>query len=101
MIRILLAGTTALLCLAAAPAHTEHTLEGIMADPDWIGTAVEAPFWSADGSAVYYRLKRKGSSLRDMHRVALGDGKDSPLGPADLPGADAGAMEFDAARHRA
>src|SRR3569623_1093746 len=101
MIRILLAGTTALLCLAAAPARADLSLEGIMADPDWIGTAVEAPFWSADGSAVYYRLKRMGSSLRDMHRVALGDGKDSTLGPADMADADAGAMVFDSARHRA
>jgi dipeptidyl aminopeptidase/acylaminoacyl peptidase len=101
MIRILLAGTTALLCLAAAPARAELTLEGIMADPDWIGSAVEAPFWSADGSAVYYRLKRKGSPLRDAHRVALGDGKDSVLSPVEMADADAGAGVYDNARHRA
>ena len=80
--RIALAGLSTLICLAAAPARAELTLEQIMADPDWIGAPVEQAYWAADGSAVYYRLKRAGSPLRDLHRVALGDGGDTALAPA-------------------
>lgn len=45
------------------------TLEQIMANPDWIGPAVESPYWSADGQSIYYHLKRDGSSVRDLYRV--------------------------------
>src|SRR5689334_921924 len=36
------------------------TLEQIMADPDWIGTPPENPYWADDGSAVYFERKRTG-----------------------------------------
>ena len=64
---------SALTALLAAPARA-ITLEQAMADPDWIGPPVEAPYWSVDGKSIYYRLKRKGSSVRDLHRVDLASG---------------------------
>ena len=76
---------------AARPAEAADaglTLEQIMADPDWIGPPVTEPYWSADGRAVYYSLKRKGSPLKDLHRLDLGDGKDVIIEPAARATAD-------------
>ena len=98
--RLALAGLSTLICLAAAPARAELTLEQIMADPDWIGAPVEQAFWAADGSAVYYKLKRAGSPLRDLHRVNLGDGGDTALAPAALADADGPDAVFDSTRRR-
>jgi dipeptidyl aminopeptidase/acylaminoacyl peptidase len=64
------------------PAAAALTLEQIMADPDWIGAAVTDPYWSADGRAVYYSLKRKGSPLKDLHRFDLANGKDAAIEPS-------------------
>ena len=47
------------------------TLEKIMADPDWIGQPVKDAYWSADGRAVYYSVKRAGSQIVDLHHVDL------------------------------
>jgi dipeptidyl aminopeptidase/acylaminoacyl peptidase len=41
------------------------SLHQIMADPDWIGPAVEQAWWSWDGSRAYYTLKRRDSTVRD------------------------------------
>ena len=63
--------------LAAALATAQAaplTLERIMADPDWIGPAVERPYWSLDGGSVIYSLKRPGSPVRDLWRVPAGGG---------------------------
>jgi dipeptidyl aminopeptidase/acylaminoacyl peptidase len=89
--------------LPAGPAtgsSTPLTLEKIMADPDWIGPPVSSPFWSVDGKSVYYQLKRGGSPLSDLHRVALGSGDDKVIADADLAVVDAAAV-FDAAARRA
>ena len=64
------------------------TLEKIMADPDWIGPPVTEPYWSADGRAVYYSLKRNGSPLKDLHRIDLASGKDGIVAPSDRANAD-------------
>jgi dipeptidyl aminopeptidase/acylaminoacyl peptidase len=40
-----------------------------MAHPDWIGTPVEAAWWSHDSKDVYFKQKRTGSALRDTFRV--------------------------------
>ncbi|MGN2253266.1 prolyl oligopeptidase family serine peptidase [Frateuria sp. GZRe12] len=90
MRRLLLAGLaafTALPALAAAPA-APLDLETIMANPDWIGQAVEAPYWSADGQAIYYRLKRDGSEVRDLYRVDPATGRSEKLDPAGVASAD-------------
>jgi dipeptidyl aminopeptidase/acylaminoacyl peptidase len=64
------------------------SLEKIMADPDWIGPAVTDSYWAADGRAVYYSLKRKGSPLKDLHRFDLASGKDVIVEPSARANAD-------------
>ncbi|MGN2243505.1 prolyl oligopeptidase family serine peptidase [Frateuria sp. GZRR33] len=91
MRRLLLAGLaafTALPALAAPPAQPLD-LETIMANPDWIGQPVESPYWSADGQAIYYQLKRDGSQVRDLYRVDPATGRSEKLDPAAVAGADA------------
>jgi len=73
MRRLLLAGLIALAVLPAA-AQTSSTsskldLETIMANPDWMGQAVENPYWSVDGRSIYYSVKRDGSTVHDLYRV--------------------------------
>ncbi len=79
----------------AAPPVAEQllTLEQIMADPDWIGNAPEAPYWADDGQSIYYSVKRPGSEARDLIQVGF-DGTrlrvvaDADKGLADTPGGD-------------
>jgi len=76
------------------------TLEQIMADPDWIGPSVEDAYWSVDGRSVYFKLKRKGSSIRDLYRVDAGGGAPVKLDDAQLAQADDNAV-FDRAHRSA
>lgn len=76
------------------------SLEQIMADPDWIGPPVEDAYWSVDGRDIYFKLKRKGSSIRDLYRVAAAGGTPEKLSDAELANAD-GSPVFDRARDRA
>jgi dipeptidyl aminopeptidase/acylaminoacyl peptidase len=88
---------------AAMPASTGQqgiTLDKIMSDPDWIGAAVKDAYWSADGRAVYYSVKRSGSPIVDLHRVDLADRKDQIVEPKEMADADARAV-FDVAGKRA
>ncbi|MGE5232654.1 MAG: DPP IV N-terminal domain-containing protein, partial [Acidobacteriota bacterium] len=76
---------------AAPQPKDEITLERIMADPDWIGNPPEDPYWSDDGSAVYFFKKRLGSEHRDLYRVPIAGGApalvaDADLGRVDRPG---------------
>lgn len=102
MRRFLLAVLTAfavLPALAATPAAAPALdLETIMANPDWIGQAVESPYWSVDGHSLYYRVKRDGSEVRDLYRVDPASGRSDKLDPAAVAKADAPAV-FDRA-HR-
>ena len=77
------------------------TLERIMADPDWIGPAVEAPYWALDGRAVYYKVKRAGSPVRDLHRITLADGRDVIVGEKDLANLDVAGAVLDRTHRRA
>jgi len=77
------------------------TLERIMADPDWIGPPVERPFWSLDGAAVLYSLKRAGSPVNDLWRVPAGGGTPHRVAPAEMGALDATAPVFDRERRRA
>jgi hypothetical protein len=87
---------------AASPAATAQklTLEQIMADPDWIGPPVEDEYWSIDSRNVYFKLKRKGSSIKDLYRVSADGGTPEKLAGAQLAGADGPAV-FELARDRA
>lgn len=52
-------------------------LELIMSDPDWLGNAPSAPYWSDDSRSIYYQRKRQGEEFNDLWRLEL-DG-DEPL----------------------
>ncbi len=100
-LRILTASLTLLFSAAHSWAAEPLTLERIMADPDWIGSPVERPYWSLDGKALYYRLKRTGSPVRDLHRVGLDGRGDQALAPATIARADVADVKFDAPRRHA
>ena len=88
------------LSAASAPAQTGLSLEKIMADPDWIGPPVSDAYWSAEGKAVYYSLKRIGSPIVDLHRVDPSIGKDQVVDAAAMADADGPAI-YDRAGRRA
>ncbi|MHB1059139.1 MAG: S9 family peptidase [Rhodanobacter sp.] len=87
--------------LAAATAPAPLDMETIMANPDWIGQAVELPYWSVDGRQLYYSLKRDGSPVRDLYRVDPAGGQGVKLDPAALAQADGPAVFDRAHRHAA
>src|SRR5690606_16157343 len=76
-------------------------LDQAMANPDWIGAAVESPYWSIDGKAIYYSLKRTGSSARDLHRIDPETGEDVIIDPAMMANADGRNAVFSADQRRA
>ena len=98
MRRPLLAGLVALAVLPAAAQTAVSSgaldMETIMANPDWMGHAVENPYWSVDGHSVYYALKRDGSPVRDLYRVDPGTGNSTRLDAAAMAQAE-GAPVFD------
>lgn len=59
-------------------------LELIMSDPDWIGNAPEQPWWSDDGSQIYFRQKRTGENYRDTYRLPSAGGDPTRLMPGQL-----------------
>src|SRR5579863_3201518 len=63
----------------APPAPARLSLEGIMADPDWIGNPPESPSWSEDGTAIYYRQKQLGHEQRDLVKIDLATGTNKVL----------------------
>jgi dipeptidyl aminopeptidase/acylaminoacyl peptidase len=95
-----------LVALATSPALLADTpagaldLETIMANPDWIGAAVQSPYWSADGRSVYYSLKRDGSKVRDRYRVDVASGRSETLSPEDMAQAQ-GPLVFDRVHRQA
>ena len=111
------AAALVLLTLSAAAAQpaplmpVKLSLEQIMADPDWIAGQIEvaeafeaaviAPYFSVDGKSVYYRLKRSGSPIHDLHRIDLGDGKDSVVDAAAMSAADGDQTVYDEAQTHA
>ncbi|MDE3209127.1 MAG: PD40 domain-containing protein, partial [Pseudomonadota bacterium] len=101
MRRLLLATLVALAALpAAAASNAPLDLQTIMANPDWIGHAVENPYWSADGHSLYYAVKRDGDSVRDLYRVNAAGGAGSRLDPAAMAQAD-GPPVYDRSRTHA
>jgi dipeptidyl aminopeptidase/acylaminoacyl peptidase len=92
--------TLAPAAFAATPASTPLDLETIMANPDWIGQAVESPYWSVDGRQVYYSMKRDGSQVRDLYRIDPASGQSVKLDPAARAQADGQAV-FDRSHQHA
>jgi dipeptidyl aminopeptidase/acylaminoacyl peptidase len=105
MRRLLLAtlAAFAVLPVAAAtlPAASSLDLETIMANPDWIGQAVESPYWSVDGRSLYYSLKRDGSPVRDLYRLDPASGQGMKLDPVAMAQADGPAVFDRPHRHAA
>ncbi len=74
---------------ADSSAVTTLTLEQIMADPDWLGNAPEDPWFSPDGSMVFYAQKRQGQSTRDWFMVDARGGSPELIPPvehSEVPG---------------
>ncbi|MCS0582288.1 S9 family peptidase [Massilia pinisoli] len=93
-----------LAALLASPvfAATPVTLDEAMANPDWIGTPVEAAWWSWDGKQVFYKQKRTGSPLRDTwHLDAARGGRAAQVADADLAKLDSPETLYNRARTRA
>ena len=104
MRRLLLAGLVALAVMpvtaATLPASGSLDMETVMANPDWIGQAVESPYWSVDGRSLYYALKRDGSPVRDIYRLDPANGQSMKLDPAAMAQVDGPAV-FDRAHMHA
>jgi dipeptidyl aminopeptidase/acylaminoacyl peptidase len=101
LLAALVAFTVAPVAAATLPAAAPLDMETIMANPDWIGQAVESPYWSVDGRHLYYSLKRDGSPVRDLYRVDPTTGQSVKLDPAALAQADGPAVFDRAHRHAA
>lgn len=89
------------LLLLATLAFAAPPLERIMSDPDWIGPPVEAAWPSLDGRHVYYRVKKAGSSLRDLHRIDLASLRDEIVSDTERAGVDGEQPVFDRQRRQA
>ncbi len=85
----------------ASAASASLDLETIMANPDWVGHAVEDPYWGVDGRHLFYQVKRDGSSVRDLYRVDPASGSNVKLDPAAMTTADGPAVFDRAHRHAA
>jgi dipeptidyl aminopeptidase/acylaminoacyl peptidase len=102
MRRLLLAGFIACSVLpVAAETAQPLDLETIMANPDWMGHAVENPYWSVDGRSLYYSLKRDGSTVRDLYRVDPASGRSTRLDPSAMAQAEGPAVYDRAHQHAA
>jgi len=93
----LIVGTVVPVAQAAEPL----TLDTVMADPDWIGNAVEQAWWSLDGKTALYQRKREGASIRDLWQVPVAGGAPAKVGDAARAGLDAARPVYDATRTRA
>ncbi|HWU75814.1 MAG TPA: prolyl oligopeptidase family serine peptidase [Rhodanobacter sp.] len=104
LLLVALASFVALPAMAATPppasASAPLDMETIMANPDWVGHAVESPYWSVDGRSLYYSLQRDGSPVRDLYRVDPASGNSVKLDPAAMAGAEGPAV-FDRAHQHA
>jgi dipeptidyl aminopeptidase/acylaminoacyl peptidase len=67
---------------------TPVTLDQAMAQPDWIGTPVEASWWSWNGQ-VFYQQKRSGSPVRDIFQA----GASASVAPRLVPDAQLGNLD--------
>ena len=85
----------------ASTASAALTLETIMADPAWIGAAPQQPYWSADGKAVYYSVRRGTTAIVDLHRIDLAAGKDQVVDGAAMATSDGSDAVYDLAGTRA
>lgn len=100
-IRALLASAVIAGSVHVAQAAEPLTLETVMADPDWIGNAVEQAWWSLDGKTALYQRKREGATIRDLWQVPVAGGAPAKVGDAARADLDAARAVYDATRSRA
>ena len=62
------------------------TLQQIMADPIWIGKTPRSPYWSIDGTRIYFEQDREGEDDRDLFYLGLDDGSSADGEPAPARG---------------
>lgn len=89
-----------LLALVPAAAQDTLTIEQVMADPDWIGPAVERAWWRWDGREVQYETKREGSSVRDTYRQSIDGMAGVRVPDEERSGLDSANPVFDRAHQR-
>lgn len=81
-------------------AEDRITLENAVTNPDWIGPPVERPYWAFDGQKIYYELKQRGNSIRDLHSVDPNTGESRKVEPGQLQNADGDEGVYDPRRRR-
>lgn len=99
--RSLSVGSVLMALVFTIPVLAAPALDQIMADPDWIGPPVEEAWLSLDGTSAFYRIKRAGSPVRDLHRIDIGDGNDVIVDEAEQAGIDGANPVYDRQRTRA
>jgi len=74
MLRLIAISLTSLAC-ALTPLQdaepTELTLQGIMADPVWMGRFPTGAYWSPDSKTVYYNRKNPDDEQLDLHSIEV------------------------------
>ncbi|HET6724417.1 MAG TPA: prolyl oligopeptidase family serine peptidase [Gammaproteobacteria bacterium] len=80
---LLIAALLLPLSAIAAPANDSLTLERIMSNPDWISVPAESPYWSADGSKVYFGKQKHASPIETLYAVDAGGGTASKVDAAE------------------
>ena len=84
----------------ASDPNAPITLAQAMADPDWIGTPIEAAWWSWDGQRAYTQRKRTGATIRDTWVQPIAGGAGAMLDGAARADMDAADPVYDAQRAR-
>jgi dipeptidyl aminopeptidase/acylaminoacyl peptidase len=71
---------------AKPPASQTLTLEEIMANPDWISVPPENPYWSSDGSRVYFEKQPYDQQVHTLYSVSANGGTATKVPDADWSG---------------
>jgi dipeptidyl aminopeptidase/acylaminoacyl peptidase len=92
---------SAVLFSSSAYAQTPITLDQAMSNPDWIGTPIEASWWSADSQTIFYRQKVLGSPVRATYQLNRETGQGQRVENAAWLQVDDANLQFDKAHTRA
>ena len=68
-----------------AAANAPLDMETIMANPDWVGHAVESPYWGVDGRSLYYSVQRDGMRVRASRFPCRRNARADRARPARVP----------------
>ncbi len=63
------------------PSRPELTVEKIMRDPKWIGTAPRNPYWSEDGKQIYFLWNPEEAESDSLYVVSRSGGTPRKLSP--------------------